>query len=132
MSQKTKWVDAGGVLHQVVDVRRPEESEYILAARNDGEAGPVLVDASKVVPLVQLPDGECFGRTADGENGRWAIFKLSCGAAEGESCGCGCDHGHKATVLSAEQAAVWLQAKGVPFNQFPADELREAHKSITV
>ena len=130
MSQKTKWVESGGVLYQVADVQAPEEPTHVLAARDDGEAGPVLVDASQVVPLVQLADGECLGRTRGGPAGRWAIFKLSCG--EKGDCGCGCDNNHRAKVLGPEQAAVWLQAKGVPLDQFPGgEELKDAHRSIT-
>ena len=122
MSQKTKWVRTagdGGAVYQVVDVEIPKEREIVVAGRNDGEADPAAVDASRLIPFVYAPDGEFLGTSTAEPDAAWVIAKLSCGAAAGESCGCGCNHGHSVTVLSAERAVVWLLQRGVPEKLWP-------------
>ena len=120
MSQKTKWVKAdGGEVYQVVDVEIPEERELVVTGRNDGETDPAAVDASKLVPSVYAPGGEFLGRSHAGADAAWVIAKLACGAHAGESCGCGCNHAHAITILSAERAVVWLVQQGVPEDLWP-------------
>ena len=134
MSQKTKWVGAGDQVYEVRDLNQPEEADVFLAGRHDGqpaEAPPLAVDASKVVPRVIAADGEFLARTHGGPKARWAIVRLSCGAEEGASCGCGCNHGHVATVLSPETAVGWLIGKKVPLDRYPAD-LRDARDAMVV
>ena len=134
MSAKTKWVESGDVLYEVAAPEQPEESEVILAGRNDGsrpETPSPAVDLHALIPRVQASDGEFLARTGPGIKARWAIVKLACGAHPGESCGCGCNHGHAATVLSPETAAAWLLRKGVPRESFPAD-VKAALEAITV
>ena len=132
MSQKTKWVEANGVRHQVIDAAPPEEATHVLAGREDGETGDLLVDVSNIQPHLQASDGELLAKTkGGGANSKWAIVRLSCGAAEGESCGCGCDHEHRATVLSPARAVTWALARGVKRDELPR-ELQTAHDDMVV
>ena len=134
MSDKTKWVGTGDAAYEVRDLNQPEEADVFLAGRNDGskpESAPLAVDASKVVPRAVAADGEFLARTHGGPDARWAIVRLSCGAEEGKSCGCGCNHGHVATVLSNETAVAWLIGKKFPPEHFPAD-LKDAYDAMVV
>ena len=132
MSQKTKWVESNGVRYQVVEAAPPEEPERVLAGREDGEIGDLLVDVSTLQPHLQASDGEVLGKTKNGgEGSKWAIVRYSCGAAEGESCGCGCDHSHRATVLGPQRSVTWALARGVKRDELPR-ELQAAHDEMVV
>lgn len=122
MSQKLKWVEAGGVRHQVVDFSPPKDSEHVPAGREDGETGDALIDLSQIMPFMQAADGESLVRTKmNGEGAKWAVVKLACGAHPGESCGCGCNHGHKAVALSPERAVAWAMSRGAGRADLPRD-----------
>lgn len=133
MGRKTKWVESDGVLYEVAAPEKPKETAHVAAARNDGtkNKGALVIDASRLVPRVQAANGEFLARTNGGIDAKWAIVRLACGEKDGKGCGCGCNHDHAATVLSNEQAALWLLKRGVPPEDYPAD-VRGAFDAMTV